>query len=228
MSQTPTFIAYYRVSTEKQGQSGLGLEAQRTTVQAFATRLGGQVVAEFTDIESGKTSKNRPELQKALGLAKARNATLLIARLDRLSRNVNFISGLMTSDVTFLACDNPTANKLTIHIIAAMAEHERELISERTKRALAALKARGVKLGNPQNLTREGQVKGGETKRRQAQENERNQQARRLATELWRRDVEEMRKPSLTRIARELNSSGFTTATGKQFQAVQVQRLLKM
>lgn len=141
------YIAYYRVSTDRQGESGLGLEAQRAAVARIAQRC--TVVAEYTEIESGKQSTNRPQLLAALAEAKKRKAGLIIAKLDRLARNVHFISGLMESGVEFIAADMPEANRLTVHILAAVAEHEREMTSVRTKDALAAAKARGTVLGNP-------------------------------------------------------------------------------
>ncbi len=142
------FVAYYRVSTDKQGRSGLGLEAQREAVSRHVTSAGGRIVAEFQEVESGKR-KDRPEIAKALAASRVRRAILVIAKLDRLARNVAFVSGLMESGVEFVACDNPYATRLTIHILAAVAEHEREMISQRTKAALAAAKVRGTKLGNP-------------------------------------------------------------------------------
>lgn len=141
------FVAYYRVSTERQGESGLGLEAQRAAVARF-TR-GASLLSEFQEIESGKRHTNRPQLAAALSECRRQKATLVIARLDRLARNVHFISGLMESGVDFVAVDMPQANRLTIHILAAVAEHEREAISQRTKAALGAAKTRGTKLGNP-------------------------------------------------------------------------------
>ena len=142
------YIAYYRVSTDKQGVSGLGLEAQRSAVSRFLADQG-QLIAEFTEIESGKSHRNRPQLTKAIEACKKQHARLVIAKLDRLARNVHFISGLMESGIEFCAVDMPQANRLTIHIMAAMAEHEREMISTRTKAALAEVKRRGIKLGNP-------------------------------------------------------------------------------
>jgi DNA invertase Pin-like site-specific DNA recombinase len=143
------YIAYYRVSTDKQGESGLGLEAQQELVKRVAKN--GPVLAEFTEVETAKksTANNRPQLEAAIEEAKTRGAVLLIAKIDRLARNVYFISGLMESGVEFIAADMPQANRLTVHIMAAFAEHEARAISDRTKAALAALKARGVKLGNP-------------------------------------------------------------------------------
>ncbi len=143
-----SFIAYYRVSTDKQGKSGLGLEAQRQAVTDFINGNGNKILAEFTEVESGRKN-NRPELVKALAACKKHKAKLVIAKLDRLARNVAFISNLMESGVDFVAVDMPDANRLTVHILAAVAEHERLIISQRTKAALKAAKARGVKLGSP-------------------------------------------------------------------------------
>jgi DNA invertase Pin-like site-specific DNA recombinase len=140
------FIAYYRVSTDRQGRSGLGLEAQRAAVGRYLASVGGILLAEHTEVESGKRS-NRPELAKALAACRKHKARLVIAKLDRLSRNVAFIATMMDSGVEFVACDNPHATRLTLHILAAVAEHEREMISARTKAALQAAKARGVRLG---------------------------------------------------------------------------------
>lgn len=144
------FFAYYRVSTEKQGASQLGLEAQRDAVQRYLSSSGvqGKLVGEFVEIESGRKS-DRPKLAEALRECKRRKAMLVIAKLDRLSRNVHFISGLLESGVDFIATDNPHANRFQIHLLAAFAEYERDLISKRTKEALARAKARGVKLGAP-------------------------------------------------------------------------------
>jgi DNA invertase Pin-like site-specific DNA recombinase len=143
------FIAYYRVSTDKQGVSGLGLEAQRQAVARHVAGAKGIVVADFTEIETGTNKRRRPQMAAALAACRLRRATLVIAKLDRLARNVHFISGLMESNVDFVACDNPHASRVLIHIMAAFAEHEAEMISRRTKDALAAAKARGAKLGNP-------------------------------------------------------------------------------
>jgi len=138
------FVSYLRVSTDRQGRSGLGLEAQRTAV---AGHIGGRaLVAEVVEVESGKRS-DRPKLAEALSLCRAHRATLIVAKLDRLARNVAFVSNLMESGVDFLAVDFPQANRLTIHILAAVAEHEVSRISARTKAALAAAKERGVQLG---------------------------------------------------------------------------------
>src|SRR5579871_1070588 len=142
------FVAYYRVSTDKQGATGLGMDAQR---EAVARYIGdrSQLAAEFTEVESGRRHTNRPQLAAALEECRQRRATLIIAKLDRLARNVAFIANLMNSDVEFIAVDMPEANRLTIHMLAAVAEHEREMISQRTTAALAQAKTRGTRLGNP-------------------------------------------------------------------------------
>jgi DNA invertase Pin-like site-specific DNA recombinase len=146
------FIAYYRVSTAAQGRSGLGLEAQRAAVLQYLNGGSWSLSGEFVEVESGKKSA-RPQLVLALDACRLIGATLVIAKLDRLSRNVAFIATLMDSGVEFVACDNPHATRLALHILAAVAEHEREMISARTKAALQAAKARGVRLGrNAENL----------------------------------------------------------------------------
>ena len=151
----PAYVAYYRVSTDRQGASGLGLDAQRATVARHLNGQG-QFIAEYTEIESGRRHTNRPQLLAALEECRKRRAVLLIARLDRLARNVAFIANLMESGADFVAVDMPQATRLTIHILAAVAEHEREMISKRTKAALAEAKRRGTRLGNPR--IEEGQI----------------------------------------------------------------------
>src|SRR5262245_55735140 len=151
--------AYYRVSTQKQGKSGLGLEAQRAAVQDYAARTGAVIVKEYVEIESGRRA-DRPELAKAVAHARRSQALLCVAKLDRLARNVAFLSALMDAGIDFVACDNPTANRLTIHILVAVAEDEARRISDRTKAALAAYIARGGRLGNPSNLTPAAARKG--------------------------------------------------------------------
>jgi len=141
-------VSYLRVSTRQQGISGLGLEAQRAAIEAYAAQRNGKVIETFTEVESGKLN-SRPELLKALHLAKVTGATLVIAKLDRLSRNAAFLLTLRDSGVGFIAADMPDANDLTVGIMALVAQQEREAISRRTTEALAAAKARGVRLGNP-------------------------------------------------------------------------------
>lgn len=140
------FVAYYRVSTQQQGRSGLGLEAQREAVRIYVVQRGGEVLAEFTEVETGKRS-DRPELKAALNSCGRLKGTLVIAKLDRLARNMAFVANLMEGRADFVAVDMPHADRFTLHIFAALAEEEGRRISQRTKAALAAAKARGVKLG---------------------------------------------------------------------------------
>lgn len=142
-------VGYYRVSTDRQGRSGLGIEAQREAVARYAAGNRAEIIAEFTEVESGRTS-DRPQLAAALSECRARSGTLVIARLDRLARDAHFLLGLAKAGVEFVAADMPHANRLTVGIMAVVAEEEARLISARTKAALAAAKARGVLLGNPQ------------------------------------------------------------------------------
>jgi len=140
-------VCYFRVSTTKQGDSGLGLDAQRDSVSRYIAAKGGTTVAEFTEVESGKKAHNRPELLKAVALCRRTRASLVIAKLDRLARNVHFISGLMESNVNFVAVDQPTKDRFMLHLQAAFAEEEGRRISQRTKEAMAAAKRRGVVIG---------------------------------------------------------------------------------
>src|SRR6202162_2274169 len=172
----PRYVAYYHVSTDRQGRSGLGLEAQRTAVEALLKRSPGTLRAEFTEVQSGKDD-DRPQLREALKLCRLTNSTLLIAKLDRLSRNVAFLATLQQSGTKFVACDLPEANELVVHILAAVAQAERKAISERTKAALARAKARGLRLGNP-NL-KPGNATGADFARRV-----RSESVRRRAAEL--------------------------------------------
>ena len=146
MNQPSPVVTYLRVSTDRQGQSGLGLEAQRAAVAPYVE--AGRLLGEFVEVESGRKD-DRPQLAAALALCRQHKARLVIAKLDRLARSVALISGLMESGVEFVAADMPEANRFMLHIMAAVAEHEREMISQRTRAALAAAKARGTRLGNP-------------------------------------------------------------------------------
>ena len=218
-------IAYYRVSTKQQGESGLGLEGQVATVAAYARGQGAEVLKTYREVESGKRA-DRPELAKALAHARRSRATLVIAKLDRLARNVHFLSGLMESNVDFIACDNPHANKLTIHILAAVAEDEAQRISARTKAALAAYRARGGLLGaarpEGRRLTPELGAKG----RARAREVQRAAVAAAyadLAGELAGLRADGL---SLRAIAARLNADGHTTRRGKPWNPVQVARVL--
>jgi DNA invertase Pin-like site-specific DNA recombinase len=207
------YVAYYRVSTQKQGESGLGLEAQQAAVTAFA----GQPTESYTEIESGKRS-DRPQLALAIAACKRLRATLVIAKLDRLARNVHFVSGLMESGIDFVACDNPNANRLTVHILAAVAEDEARRISERTKAALAAYKARGGRLGNPKNLTSVAARKG--TAANIAAAKSHSERARQAALELRAKDY------TLLAIAETLTGRGLLTRRGKAWTPTAVMRLI--
>lgn len=146
------FIAYYRLSTQRQGASGLGLYAQKQTVETYVKNAPGSLLAEFCEVETAKGANSlakRPELRKALDQCRREGAILVIAKLDRLARNVHVISGLMESRVRFVACDIPEANELTLHVLAAFAEHEAKRISQRTKEALAQARARGSSSARP-------------------------------------------------------------------------------
>jgi DNA invertase Pin-like site-specific DNA recombinase len=209
------FVGYFRVSTDRQGRSGLGLEAQREAVTHFIEGRGA-LLAEYTEIESGGKN-DRPALSDALALCRQQKATLLIARLDRLARSVAFISNLMDSGVDFVAVDMPEANRLTMHILAAVAEHEREAISIRTKAALQAAKARGVKLGNPRAA--EAAPLAHKAIQQQA-----NQFAETLAPL-----IEKMRDQGMSyaAIATDLNSRNIQTARGRTWYPSTVRNLLK-
>lgn len=216
-------IAYYRVSTEKQGRSGLGLEGQKAAVAAYVRSAGCDLAAEYVEVETGTRRRldNRPELATAIAHAKRAKATLVIAKLDRLSRNVAFVSNLMESGVEFVACDNPTANRMTVHILAAVAENEARVISERTKAALAAAKARGTKLGT-NNLTRDGTLRGSEAgvaAIRKAKV-EAYLFVAPIIADLSRQGL------SLHAIAKQLNAMGEMTRSGKPWNAMQVRRVL--
>ncbi|WP_226925755.1 recombinase family protein [Meridianimarinicoccus sp. MJW13] len=217
-------VAYERVSTARQGTSGLGLEAQRAAIDGFAAGQGAQVLARFTEVESGRRN-DRPELDKALQLARVTGATLVIARLDRLSRNAAFLLTLQGSGVRFLAVDMPEANDLTVGIMALVAQQEREAISRRTKEALAAAKARGVRLGNPNGaaaLRRAG--KGGAHLRATVRANA-DTFAEGLAEVV--NDIRAQGHTSLRAMARELNRRGIRTRRGGHWHASTVRNLVK-
>lgn len=212
------FIAYYRVSTTKQGASGLGLEAQQAAVSSYLNGGAWELLGEFVEVETGKGSNaldKRPQLRAALAACKKAKATLVIAKLDRLARNVHFISGLLETGVEFVAVDMPYANKTMLQIFATMAEWERDAISARTKAALAAAKSRGVVLGKsgPANLKPN-------IEQRQA---EANAFANKLLPTF--RDMQ-TRGLSQRKIAEELNSVGIPASRGGSWNLAQVQRIL--
>lgn len=210
------YVAYYRVSTNKQEKSGLGLEAQRSMVEKFTA--GGELLGDYTETESGKI-RDRPELAKAFKLAKAHGATLVIAKLDRLSRNVAFIASLMDAGVDFVATDMATATPFTIHIYAALAQQEATFISERTKAALAAKRARGEKLGNPANLTSESRQQGSAQLQRNARTAKANVQAADVVKDKLKLGW------TLQAVADHLNAKGYQTRRGCLFTPCAVQRL---
>jgi len=222
--KTGKFIAYYRVSTAKQGASGLVLEAQQNSVREYLNGGRWKLLDELVEVESGKNA-DRPQLARALALCRLHKATLVVAKLDRLARNLHFLSGLMESGVDFVACDIPSANRLTIHVLAAVAEAEALAISQRTRAALVAAKARGVVLGGDRgNLT--------DKIRRKAHRNSlkvRREQAAKHASDLLPiiEDIRNDGASTLREIADALNERGISAPRGGEWQAAQVQRVLK-
>lgn len=222
-------IAYLRVSTKTQGEDGLGIDAQRAAITRYAANSDQRVLREFVEVESGRNN-SRPKLAMAIAEARASGAVLVIAKLDRLARSVAFTSTLMETGIDFVACDMPDANRLTIHLIAAIAENEARLISERTKAALAAKKARGEKLGSaiPGHYEK---IKDRIGWTAMDPERKRSVKAAKLqdsfggALPLMR--VLRSRGESFRDIARELNSQGYKTPRGASFGPDQVYRALK-
>ena len=207
------YVPYYRVSTATQGKSGLGLAAQQDIVQRFL-KTDDSLLDEFIEVESGKRA-DRPQLAAAIALAKLYKARLLIAKLDRLSRDVSFIFSLRNAEVDFVACDIPDANTLTVGIMAVLAQHERELIGDRTRAALAAKKAQGHQLGMS-NITPEVTRRGLVVRQQNAQTNLANRQATELVR-LYRKDGLTYRA-----IAERLNRMGYRTRRGQEFLAMSV------
>ena len=211
------YVAYYRVSTQKQGVSGLGLEAQKESVRNF---IGdNELLAEYKEVESGRKNY-RPKLYEAIEFAKEEEATLVIARLDRLSRNAAFTMALRDSGVDFVAADIPGANTLTIGVLALVSQTEAERISKNTKAALQQLKKNGVKLGSPQNLSKKGREKSIQVRREKAMKNDANKKAYAL--------IKAYEGLTLWDIAKKLNQNGFTTIQGYEFTPTQVARIKKL
>jgi len=211
------FVAYRRVSTQKQGASGLGLEAQERMIADYVARVGGRILEKFTEIETGKRA-DRPELRKALALARRKKAILIVAKLDRLARNVAFVSALMESGADFRAADFPEANRLMIHILSAIAEYEAKLISERTKAGLQSRKLRGFALGTPANLV-PGRSPAPRLNRERAQ----------LEAERMRPIIAHIQAQGVIGInplTEALNERGYTTGRGRQWYPSTVRRLL--
>lgn len=228
MAVVKKFVAYFRVSTDRQGKSGLGLEGQRAAVLQHVGTAGA-LIAEYTEIETGKRDSlnNRPELRRALAHARRSKATLVVAKLDRLTRSVAVTSLLHQSSVDFVCCDNPYANRLTIQILAAVAEDEARRISERTKTALAAYKARGGILGatRPQsrNLTPDARKRG------EIASVLKRASMRAGAYEDVVAQMGDLRSAgrSLRAIAEALNGEGHTTRRGRPWNPIQVSRVLR-
>ncbi|WP_306224936.1 recombinase family protein [Bosea beijingensis] len=218
------FVAYYRVSTARQGRSGLGLEAQKEAVRSHLNGGNWNLVAEVVEIESGKRP-DRPKLADALRLCRLHKATLIIAKLDRLARNVAFISNLMESGAEFVAVDFPQANRLTVHILAAVAEHEAKAISIRTKDALAAAKARGVKLGGDRGNLPKVAAQGRAVSLRVRQE-----KASGRVADLYPivAEIKAGGASSLRAVAKALNERSITATRGGSWSPVQVSRLLEL
>jgi DNA invertase Pin-like site-specific DNA recombinase len=211
------FVAYYRVSTAAQGRSGLGLEAQKAAVLAFLNGGPWKLLGEFTEVESGANNE-RPELARAMNACRLKGATLIIAKLDRLSRDAHFLLGLEKAGVEFVAADMPSANRMTVGIMAVVAEEERRMIAARTKNALAAAKARGVVLGGWKGGPKVDGKLGAEANREKASEF-----AAKLApimAEMVQRSL------SLRQIASELMDQGIQTPRGGQWTATAVRNLL--
>ena len=219
------FIAYYRVSTTKQGINGLGIDSQKETVQNFLNGGSWKLLDEFTEVESGKKN-DRPQLLKAIKLCQLKNAKLVVSKLDRLSRDIHFITSLQKSGIKFVVAENPDMNELTVHIFAAMAQHERKLISKRTKDALLQAKKRGVKLGNPAILSG-GQIKGSgdTTLARSAKTDIANDFAHNMKDII--NDIVTSGRISLRGIASELNNRNFQTRRHKAWTANAVRLTMK-
>ena len=215
------YIAYLRQSTTKQERSGLGVEAQRDIINSFIKE--GVILAEYVETESGRKS-DRPKLQEALALCRKTNSILIVAKLDRLSRNVAFTSKLLESDVEIIFCDFPQANRLILHIISSIAEYEANLISQRTRQSLKAKKERGVKLGKSENLMNkhnEAVARSNQTNRIKAKTNANNMRAVALLRSMVKEEL------TLSQMTIRLNEQGFVTSKGCKFQIVQVQRLIQ-
>jgi len=213
------YIAYYRVSRKEQGISGLGLSAQRTSVTAYAKAQDGIIIEEYTEVETGTNKRERIEIHNAINRAKLEGAVLIIAKLDRLARNVSFVSSLMDAGIEFVAVDMPTANNFTIHIFSALAEQEAKLISSRTKLALAELKSSGVALGTPKNLDSAARAKGVQRIRENATNNDRNRQAQSVIISCKEKGM------SYRQTADYLNQLNFKTRYGNEFMAPTVHQL---
>jgi DNA invertase Pin-like site-specific DNA recombinase len=214
------FVAYLRVSTARQGQSGLGLEAQRAAVMDYLNGGSWSVIKEVVEVESG-SNDDRPKLAEAMALCRLHNATLVIAKLDRLSRDAHFLIGLQKAGVRFVAADMPEANEMVVGIMAVVAQAERKMISARTKAALAAAKARGTKLGTPANLRDREKGRAISLETRQAKASNRAADLLPIIT-----DLRASGATTLQALADGLNDRGIPTARGGKWSPVQVQRVM--
>jgi DNA invertase Pin-like site-specific DNA recombinase len=213
------YISYLRVSTQQQGRSGLGIEAQKQAVQEFLKQYPGELLAEFVEVESGKNS-NRPELNKAIDFCELTGGTLVVAKLDRLSRDLHFLTSLQKRNLQFKICDMPQIDELTVHVLGATAQHELRLISNRTRTALAQAKARGVQLGNPNlNVIRNRDVTAAN-------------KVRSIAQAEWRQKIlriiqhhEKMGITSCKGLAEILNKNGLKSYRGKPFTTAIVSKI---
>ena len=214
------FVAYLRVSTQRQGSSGLGLHAQQDIIRKYLN--GNTPIAEFIEVESGRKS-DRPKLHEALELCKKKKATLVVAKMDRLSRNVAFTSQLLDSDIEIIFCDFPRANRLVLTIIAAISEYEAGLIRQRTRAALQVKKEQGCQLGKPENLMN-NQAKAiansRQTNKTKALNNPNNKRAVAILRSLVKNTS------NMSEIARTLNKEGFLASRGGHFTSKQVSLLV--
>jgi DNA invertase Pin-like site-specific DNA recombinase len=219
------FVVYLRVSTSRQGRSGLGLEAQQQQVNAYARSIGAKVLETFTEVESGKDC-SRPKLAAALAACRLRQATLVIAKLDRLARDAAFLLGLQKDlqrhGLRFVAADMPEANEMTVGIMAVVAQAERRMIADRTKAALAAARARGVKLGKPGNLSEQAKGRKYSAQVRRAKAEEKAQDLEPIIA-----DLRENGAASLRQLAEGLNARGYRTARGREWHSMSVLRVLE-
>ena len=215
-------VSYFRVSTEGQGRSGLGLEAQREAVSRLCQSRGWQIVADFTEVESGKRD-DRPQLLAAMHRAKVTGATLVIAKLDRLSRSAAFLTALQEAGTPFVAADMPEACETTVGILAVIARSERKAISRRTREALAAAKARGMRLGNPNGAAALRRAAKGNSAAIEAVKANASARAADLASVIA--DIREGGATSLPSIARELNERGIVTPRGGRWHPSSVRNL---
>lgn len=214
------YISYLRVSTDKQGEHGHGINAQRQAISSYISAQGGELVEEYVEVESGKRN-DRPELHKAISRCQVSRATLIIAKLDRLSRNVAFIANLMDAGIDFVACDNPFATRLTIHILAAIAEHERDMISRRTREALAVAKAKGAILGGNRGASINDSMREESIIVRRSKAIAYHERVQPMIADLREKGL------SLSETARKLNEMQIYTVRGGRWTATAVSRIVK-